>query len=82
MTGWTLNYILDDISLDQAMMIHEYSIGFEETKSIILVNKIAECFFSTKGKKSKPKIPIDKPPPKFAELQAIFGDKVQKLEQK
>jgi len=59
------------------MMLYNYSLGYEENKSIILVNKIAECFFGAKGKKSKPKIPIDKTPPKFAELQKMFGDKVQ-----
>ena len=33
LTHWKLNYILDDITLDQAMLIHKYGIGFEETKS-------------------------------------------------
>ncbi|OFW52735.1 MAG: hypothetical protein A2163_11590 [Actinobacteria bacterium RBG_13_35_12] len=82
MTGYALEYILDSLSLDQLMLIHSRGIEFEETKSIILVNKIVECFFGAKGKKSKPKVPIDKAPPKFAELKRIFGDKVQKLEHK
>lgn len=57
------------------MLIHKFGKEFEETKSIILVNKIAECFFGTKNK--KPKIPIDKAPPKLDELRRIFGDRVQ-----
>jgi len=63
------------------MMIYDYGLEFEEIKSIILVNKIAECFFGAKGK-SKSKIPIDKAPPKYDELRAMFGDKVQKIEGK
>jgi hypothetical protein len=52
MTGYCLEYILDSLSLDQVIMLHNYSFGWQETKSIILVNKIAECFFGVKGRKS------------------------------
>ena len=79
MTGYSLEYILDSLFLDQLMMIHSRGIEFEETKSIILLNKVVEIIT---GKKSKSKIPIDKPPPKYAELERMFGDKVKKLEKK
>ena len=62
------------------MLIHKFGVAWEETKAIILVNKIAEDLFGTKGK--KPKIPIDKPPPSYDSLKQMFGDKVKKLEQK
>ena len=44
-------------------MLYDYSYEWEETKSIILVNKIAKCFFGAKDKK-KPK-PRDKEESKF-----------------
>jgi hypothetical protein len=79
MTNYLLEYILDCLSLDQLMLIHSHGIEFEENKSIILINKIVECFFGTKGKRSKPKIDVDKPPPKLGELRRIFGSRVQPI---
>ena len=74
MTGWKISYILDETTLPQLMMVYSFGIEFEEIKAVILLNKYSEALG---GKKSKPKIPIDKPPPKLAELQAMFGDKVK-----
>ena len=76
MTGWKLNYILDEITLDFLMMIYGYGIEFEETKSIIFLNKYAELM---SGKKSKPKVDINKQPPKLDELKQMFGDKVKTI---
>ena len=78
MTGYSLSYILDSLSLDFVMMLYSHGLKFEETKATIFVNKIAEGLFGTKGKKSKSKIGVDKPPPKYAELKRMFGDKVKR----
>jgi len=52
-------------------MVHEYGINFEETKSIILINKIAEAFFGVKPKKKKVDIG-DKPDIK--KFKRIYGN--------
>ena len=73
MTGWTLDYILDFTTLDQLMMVHTYGIGFEETKAIILLNKVLEIIT---GKKSKAKVEIpDKPD--IAKFKKIYGNKIK-----
>jgi hypothetical protein len=76
MTGYGLEYILDSLTLDVVMMIYDYGIGFEKTKSIILLNTYAEA---VSGKYSKPKIDVDKLPPKYDQLKSMFGDRVKPI---
>ena len=71
LTHWKLNYILDDITLDQAMLIHKYGIGFEETKSIILLNQYAQALSG----KSKNEDIGDKPDMK--KFRAIYGNRIK-----
>lgn len=74
MTGWTLDYILDNITLDQAMLIHKYGIAFEETKSIILLNKVVEIITGKKSKKSIEDIPDS---PDIAKFRRVYGKKIK-----
>jgi hypothetical protein len=69
MTGWTLNYILDDITLDFLMLVYNYGIKFEETKSIIFLNKYAEAISGKKKQIS------DKPDIK--KFKRIYGNKIK-----
>jgi len=69
MTGYSLSYILDSLSLDQLMLIYRYGLEFEETKSIILLNKYAEAL---SGKK---KSTSDKPDLK--KFSAIYGNRIK-----
>jgi hypothetical protein len=75
MTGYSFEYILDNLSLLQLMMIYEYGLEFEETKSVILVNKLAECFFGVKSKKTKSTDINEKPDLK--KFRAFYGDKIK-----
>ena len=43
MTGYSLDYILDCLSLEQLVMLYDYGIEFENTKAVMLVNTIAEA---------------------------------------
>jgi len=43
-----MEYILDSLTLDLTMMIYDYGIGFEKTKSIILLNTYAEAMSGKK----------------------------------
>lgn len=43
MTGYSLEYILDSLTLELTMMIYDYGIKFQETKSIILINTYAQA---------------------------------------
>ena len=52
-TGYSVEYILDRLSLDQTIMLYNYSFSYEDIKATILVNKIAEAFFGAKGKSKK-----------------------------
>ncbi len=69
MTGYSFDYILDNLSLVQLMMIYEYGLEFEETKSIILLNKYGEAL---SGKK---KVTSDKPDLK--KFYSLYGDKIK-----
>ena len=74
MTGYSLEYILDSLSLLQVMMIYRYGLDFEETKSIILLNKYAEAL---SGKK---KVISDKPDLK--KFHALYGNRIKTKENK
>jgi len=56
------------------MLIHRYGINFEETKSIILVNKAIEAITGKKSKKSIEDIP-DKPD--IAKFRRVYGNKIK-----
>ncbi len=51
-------------------MLYNYSFELEETKSIILVNKIAEAFFGAKKRKSADK-------PDIKKFYALYGNKIK-----
>ena len=70
MTSWTLEYILNSTTLDQLVLIHKHAIDFEETKAIILLNKVAELLTGTKTKKKNidKEITSDKPDKKKFKL--------------
>lgn len=69
MTGYSLSYILDSLSLDTVMMIHRYGLEYEETKAIILLNKYAEAL---SGKK---RVTGDKPDLK--KFSILYGDRIK-----
>lgn len=71
MTGWTLDYILDETTLDFLVLVYNYGIEFEETKSIIFLNKYAEAISGKK--KAKPM--SDKPDIK--KFKRIYGNKIK-----
>jgi len=69
-TGYTFDYLLDYLTLEQVMMLYTYSFDYMENQSIILVNKMAQAFFGAK-KKSVP----DSPDIKKAKL--LFGNRIK-----
>jgi len=69
MTGWEIDYILDEITLDELVLIYKYGIEFEKTKSIILLNTFAEALT---GKKKEIG---DKPDLK--KFYKLYGDKIK-----
>ena len=71
MTGWEIDYILDEITLDELVLIYKYGIEFEKTKSIILLNTFAEAL-TGKGKKKEIG---DKPDLK--KFYKLYGDKIK-----
>ena len=71
MTGWEIDYILDEITLDLLVLIYKYGIEFEKTKSIILLNTFAEAL-TGKGKKKEIG---DKPDLK--KFYKLYGDKIK-----
>jgi len=75
MTGWTLDYLLDEISLDQIVMFYEYGYDFEEAKSIILINKLIEAITGKKprSKKSKSKRRTMSDKPDLAKFEKLYG---------
>jgi len=74
MTGYSLSYILDSLSLDLLMMIYRYGLGFEETKSIIFLNQYG---MALSGKK---KVTSDKPDLKKFNL--LYGSKIKTPDKK
>ena len=74
MYGCTLDHLLWKLSLDQVIMLYDYGMEFEKTKSIILVNTLAEAM---SGIKSVKNIKDDKPDRK--EFYKRFGDRIRKI---
>jgi hypothetical protein len=79
MTGYSLSYILDSLSLSQLMLIHNYGIDFEETKSIILLNKVVEIITGKKSKKSIEEIPEN---PDIAKFKQVYGKRIKTFKDK
>ena len=79
MTGWTRLYILDDTTLDFLMLVHRHGFNWEETKSIILLNKVVEIIT---GKKSKKSIEGISDKPDKAKFFAKYGNKIKTKENK
>jgi len=57
-------------------MLYNYSFDHEETKAIILINKIAEAFFGVKGKKSKVEN-AENDKPDLKKFYKLYGDKIK-----
>lgn len=77
MTGYSLNYVLDKLSFDQVILFHNYGMDFEETKAIILINKLSEAMGGKKGKNSKKNIKTgDKPDLK--KFNSLYGNKIKR----
>ena len=75
MSGYSLEYILDHLSLDQLVMLYDYGMEFEETKAIILLNKYAEAL-SGKNKSKRIKNISDKPDIKT--FKKLYGKKIKR----
>jgi hypothetical protein len=69
MSGYSLEYILDNLTLDLTMMIYDYGIGFEKTKSIILINTYAEAI---SGKKK-----MTGDTPDIKKFKRIYGNQIK-----
>lgn len=74
MTGWTLEYILDSTTLDQLIIIHKNAIDFEETKAIILLNKVAELLTGKKSKKKNIDIETTSDKPDKKRFKLYYGN--------
>ena len=70
MTGYSLEYILDSLTLGVVMMIYDYGLGFEKTKSIILLKTYAEAMTG----KSKKNLPDE---PDLKKFKRIYGNKIK-----
>lgn len=74
MTGYSLEYVLDELSIDQLVMLYDYGMEFEEIKSVILINKYAEALSGKKKPVRRTNIP-DKPDIK--KFKALYGKKIK-----
>jgi hypothetical protein len=74
-TGYTLDYLLDWLTLEQVMMLYNYSFDYMEVQSIILVNKIGQAFFGAKKK-------ISANSPDIKKFKLLYGDKIKTPEDK
>jgi hypothetical protein len=72
MTGYSLEYVLDSLSLDQIILLYDYGLEFEKTKAIILLNKLGEAL---SGKKSVVEDRQDSPDIK--KFKKIYGNKIK-----
>lgn len=78
MTGYPLNYILDELTLEQILMLYNYGMEYEDIKSMILVNTLGEAM---SGKKRSRKIKTgDKPDIK--KFNALYGKRIKKPKDK
>lgn len=70
MTGWTISYILDEITLQQLMLIYTLGIEFESMKAIIFLNKYGEALSGKNKKKISDK-------PDLRKFSAVYGSKIR-----
>ena len=75
MTGYSLDSLLDDYSLDQIVMFYNQGFDWEEIKAIVLVNKLIEAITGKKSKSSSKSNISDKPD--LAKFHKIYGDKIK-----
>ncbi len=73
MTHWTLDYMLDHLSLDQIMMFYNYGYDWEETKALIFLSKYGEAL---SGKVKRREKKSDKPDIKT--FNRLYGDKIKR----
>ena len=74
MTGWTPDYILDYLTLQEVFMYWDYGLEFEEFKASILVAKIGQAL---DGKsESLRKQASEKPDRK--KFYETYGDKIKR----
>ncbi|MBA7557661.1 hypothetical protein ES705_50427 [subsurface metagenome] len=76
MTGYSLDSLLDDYSLDQIVMFYNQGFDWEEIKAIILVNKLIEAITGKKSKSPSKSNISDKPD--LAKFYKIYGDKIKR----
>jgi hypothetical protein len=69
MTGYSLEYVLDSLSLDQIIMLYDYGLEFEEIKATILLNKYGEAL---SGKKS-----TAGDSPDIKKFKKLYGNKIK-----
>jgi hypothetical protein len=72
MTGYSLEYILDSLTLEQVLMLYDYGMEFEEIKSTILINILGHAMSGKKKSKVKTG---DKPDIK--KFKALYGNKIK-----
>jgi len=80
MTGYSLEYVLDKLSIEQITMLYDYGLEFEETKSVILLNKYAELLTGKKSSKTRRRNIPDKPDIK--KFNALYGNKIKRGKRK
>ena len=78
--GYSLPYILDNLTLEQVVMLYDYGIEFEELKAGILIGKLSELLVGKKSK-SKVKDQSDDKPDK-AEFYRRYGKNIKKIKRK
>lgn len=75
MTGYSLDSLLDDYSLDQIIMFYNQGFSWEEIKATVLVNKLIEAITGKKPK-SKRKTISDKPD--LAKFEKLYGNRIKR----
>ncbi len=78
MTGYSLDYILDSLSLEQLVMLYDYGIEFENTKAGMLVNTIAEALSGKHKKPSKNDADHIPEKPNLKKFRKLYGDKIKR----
>jgi len=73
MTGYSLEYVLDNLSLDQIIMLYDYGLEFEEIKATILLNKYGEAL---SGKKSS-RVESTGDSPDIKKFKKLYGNKIK-----
>jgi len=78
MTGYSLDYILDSLSLEQLVMLYDYGIEFENIKAVILVNKIAEALSGKHKKNTKNIANSISDKPNLKKFNRLYGDRIKR----